>query len=47
MSGLIVGSARYRSVQNILPSALLSKNLKVKLHRTLEVDLTLREDVIG
>jgi len=33
-SRLKSGSACYHSVQNLLPSSLLSKNVKVKLHRT-------------
>ena len=31
---LKLGSACYYSVQNLLPSSLLSKNLKIKIYRT-------------
>jgi hypothetical protein len=33
--GLKSGSACYHSVQNLLPSRLLSKNLKIKIYRTI------------
>ena len=33
-SRLKSGNACYHSVQNILPSSLLSKNLKIKIYRT-------------
>ena len=29
------GNACFHSVQNLLPSSLLSKNLKIKIHRTI------------
>jgi hypothetical protein len=48
------GNAGYYSVQNLLPSTLLPKNIKVKIHRTIILpvvfygcetwSLTLRED---
>ena len=34
-SRLRSGNARYHSVQNLLFSRLLSKNLKIKIHRTI------------
>ena len=34
-SRLKVGNACYHSVQNLLSSSLLSKNLKIKVHRTI------------
>jgi hypothetical protein len=47
-----LGNACYHSVQNILPSHLLSKNVKIRIYRTLSVvlygcemrSLTLREE---
>jgi len=42
-SRLKVGNACYRSVQNLLSSILLSKNLKVKIHRTMILPLVLYE----
>ena len=54
-SKLKLGNACYHSVQNLLPSSLLSKNLKIKIYRTIILpvvlygcetwSLTLREDV--
>jgi len=35
MSILMLGNAYYRSVQNVLSSRLLLKNLKVKIYRTI------------
>ena len=35
------GSACYHSVQNLLPSRLLSKNLKIKLYRTIILPVVL------
>ena len=32
---LMLGNACYRSVQNLLSSSLLSKNLKIKIYRTI------------
>jgi hypothetical protein len=53
-SRLKLGNACYHSVQNILSSRLLSKNLKIKIHRTIILpvvfygcetwSLTLREE---
>jgi hypothetical protein len=34
-SRLKLGNACYHSVQNLLPSSLISKNLKIKIHRTI------------
>ena len=34
-SGLKLGNACYHSVQNLLSSSLLSKNLKIKIYRTI------------
>jgi len=34
-SRLTSGKACYHSVQNLLPSSLLSKNIKIKTHRTI------------
>jgi len=35
------GSACYHSVQNLLPSSLLSTNLKIKIHRTIILSVVL------
>ena len=32
---LKLGNACYYSVQNLLPSSLVSKNIKIKMHRTI------------
>ena len=53
-SGLNSGNACSHSVQNLLSSSLLSKNLKIKIHRTIILpvmygcetwSLTLREEL--
>ena len=54
-SNLKSGNACYHSVQNLLSSSLLSKNLKIKIYRTINLpavfygcetwSLTLREDI--
>jgi len=40
-SRLKLGNARYHSVQNLLSSMLLSKNLKIKIHRTIILSVVL------
>jgi len=40
-NGLRPGNACYRSVQNLLASKLLSKNLKIKVYRTLILHVVL------
>jgi hypothetical protein len=40
-SGLKSGNACYNSVQNLLSSSLLSKNIKVQVHRTIILPLIL------
>src|SRR5215471_292417 len=40
-SGLKLGNACYHSVQNLLSSTLLSKNLKIKIYRTIILPVVL------
>ena len=40
-SRLKLGNACYHSVQNLLSSSLLSKNLKIKIHRTIILPVVL------
>ena len=40
-SGLKPGNAFYHSVQNVLSSSLLSKNLKIKVYRTIILPVVL------
>jgi hypothetical protein len=40
-SGLQSGNACYHSVQNLLSSSLLSKNIKIKIHRTIILSVVL------
>jgi hypothetical protein len=40
-SGLQSGNACYRSVQNLLSSSLLSKNLKIQIYRTIILPVVL------
>jgi len=40
-SRLRLGNACYHSVQNLLPSKLLSKNLKIKIYRTIILPIVL------
>ena len=40
-SRLKLGNARYHSVQNLLSSSLLSKNLKIKIYRTIILPVVL------
>ena len=40
-SRLRSGNVYYRSVQNLLPSRLLSKNLKIKIYRTIILSVVL------
>ena len=40
-SRLKLGNACYHSVQNLLPSRLLSKNLKIKIYRTVILPVVL------
>ena len=39
--GLKPGNAFYHAVQNLLSSSLLSKNLKIKIHRTVILPVVL------
>ena len=39
--GLKLGNACYHSVQNVLSSSLLSKNLKIKIYRTINLPVVL------
>jgi hypothetical protein len=40
-SRLRLGNACYHSVQNLLPSMLLSRNLKIKIYRTIILSIVL------
>jgi len=40
-SRLMLGNACYRSVQNLLSSSLISKNLKIKVYRTIILSFVL------
>ena len=42
-SGLKSGNACYPSVQNLLSSSLLSKNVKIKIYRTIILSFVLYE----
>ena len=41
------GKACYRSVQNLLSSSLLSKNLKIKIHRTIILPVVFYDMKVG
>ena len=40
-SGVMSGNACYHSAQNLLSSSLISKNLKIKIHRTIILPVVL------